>query len=72
MLDKMEKLSRIGMCCLILRLENKGEIHRWSLMGPEIRVARWLEAKSGSGMETMVHTADCGAFCGQKQFGRNR
>ena len=69
--DKTEKLGGMGMCSLIRRLENKGKMHRQSFTDPEREVAWWLETKSGSGMETTVHTAVCGAFRGKKQFGRN-
>ena len=62
----------MGTCMLIQRLENKGEIHRRSSADLEDGVARWLEKKSGSGMETVLHTRVCGAFRGEKQFEGNR
>ena len=62
----------MGMCRPIRRLENKGKMHRRSLTDLEDGVARWLEMKSGSGMETMVHVAVCGAFRGEKQLEGNR
>ena len=40
-------------------------------MDMEWEVARWLETKGGSGMQTTVHAAACGAFRGQKRFGKN-
>ena len=69
--DKTEKPSRMGTCNLIRRLGNKGEVHRRSLADPGEEVAWWLEAKSGSEVETMVHVASCGAIHRQKQFGGN-
>ena len=62
----------MGMCRLIRWMENKGKMYRRSLTDPEDGVARWLENKSGSEMETTVHAAFCGAFHGQKQFGESR
>ena len=61
----------MGTCRLIRRLENKGKMRRRSSTDPEAEVARWLEKKSGIGMETAVHTVVCGAFRGKKQFEGN-
>ena len=70
-LIKRRSSAEQGTYSLIRRLGNKGKLHQWSLTDPEREVARWLETKSGSGVETTIHVACCGAFHGQKQFGRN-
>ena len=61
----------MGTCKLIQRLENKVKMHLCSSSDPEDRVARWLEKKSGSGIETAVHVAVCGTFRGEKRFEGN-
>ena len=64
--------TELSMCRLIRWLRNKGEIDQWSMIDPELEVARYLEVKGGRGIKTIVHMVDHGAFQRQKWFGGNR